>query len=118
MKFPKFKNPEGSSKKLIDIHGMKVSEYRLSFIEKNFGITAEQLSKMDSEESKSWIVKALWITSFLWSRSFETTPDILVAEDHFGIDSYDKFINLTPEEFLGKGGLYDKVYSWIKDNEY
>ena len=118
MKFPKFEQPEGSSSNMTKIHGINVSDYRLSFIEKNFGITKQQLLDMDRLEARSWIIKTTWITSFLWSRTFETTPDILIAEEHFGIDSFDKFIKLTPEEFLGKGGLLEKVYGWIKDNEY
>ena len=118
MKFPKFKDPKGSSGKITKIHGINVSDYRLDFIEKNFGITKQQLIDMDRLEARTWIIKTVWITSFLWSRTFETTPDILIAEDHFGIDSFEKFINLTPEEFLGEGGLMEKVYAWSKDNEY
>lgn len=118
MRFPKFKEFDRKSWEPVRVYGIKVSPYCLGFLETNFDISPEKLKSMDEMTAKSWINKAGWIIELLWSRIYETTPSILIAEEEFGINSYEQFINLTPEEFLGEDGLLQNVNTWIRDNEY
>ena len=118
MKFPKFLSPDGSSYESKEIHGIEMSEYKLSFIEKNFLVTEADLRKMSEAEAKTLYYKASWILRSLRSRAFESVPPLYLAEEFFGVSSYDDFIAMPPEEFLGKNGLYEKVNRKAKDIEW
>ena len=118
MQFPKFKEPTGSPKEYVEILGTKISKYRLGFLEANFGITEAKLRKMSEDEAKTWLYKARWIMSTLWSRIFESDPPLLVAEEEFGLNSFDEFIAMPPSKFLGKDGLYEKVEKRLKEMDY
>ena len=118
MQFPNFKESTGSPQEYVEILGMKISKYRLDFLEANFGVTEEKLKKMPNDEAKTWLYKAKWIMSTLWSRVFESIPPLVIAEEEFGLDSFDEFISMPPAKFLGKNGLYEKVEKRLKEIDY